>query len=134
MYGRSAAGHRSTVATHQPAATTRANPAATSWRTRRQNPVGAATRYASASAGTTISACPILVRNANPMSTPASSNHRVEAASIARTVAYPAATTSSTSSASGLLNRNISTATGVSAMAAPASSPALGPLTLRTAA
>jgi hypothetical protein len=68
------------------------------------------------------------------MSTPASSNHHVDAASTARTVAYPAATISSTSSASGLLNRNISTATGVRAMAAPASSPAFGPLTLRTAA
>ncbi len=38
------------------------------------------------------------------------------------------------SSASGLLNRNISTATGVSASAAPASSPAAGPAVRRTAA
>jgi hypothetical protein len=38
------------------------------------------------------------------------------------------------SSASGLLNRNISTATGVTASAAPDSSPAAGPATRRTVA
>lgn len=39
-------------------------------------------------------------------------------------MAYAEATSSSTSIASGLLNRNISTATGVSASAAPGSRPA----------
>ena len=47
-------------------------------------------------------------------------------------MAYAPATSSSTSSASGLLNRNISTATGVSAITAPASSPAAGPNQRRT--
>src|SRR5262245_61745420 len=40
----------------------------------------------------------------------------------------------STSSASGLLNRNIKTLTGVSASAAPASKPAAGPNQRRTVA
>ena len=44
MYGRVEAGTSSTIATHQPAATTIAAPATSSCRTRRQNPVGAATR------------------------------------------------------------------------------------------
>ena len=48
--------------------------------------------------------------------------------------AYAAAVISRTSSASGLLNRNISTATGVSAITSPASSPAAGPNQRRTAA
>ena len=55
-------------------------------------------------------------------------------ASIARTVAYAPATSSRTSSASGLSKRNISTAAGVSASAAPASRPAPGPAQRRTAA
>ena len=76
----------------------------------------------------------ILARNANPMNTPASSSHRVPARSIARTVAYAAATISSTSSASGLLNRNISAATGVSASTAPAIRAGTQPATRRTAA
>ncbi len=42
--------------------------------------------------------------------------------------------TSSTSSASGLLNRNIIVATGVSAVAAPAISPACGEKCRRTSA
>ena len=56
------------------------------------------------------------------------------AVSVARTTKYAAATINRTSSASGLLNRNISAATGVSARAAPAIRPAPGPLTRRTAA
>ncbi len=71
-------------------------------------------------AGSTSSACPILVRNANPIATPASINHRAEACDSDRTTKYAAATISSTSNASGLLNRNISTATGVNASALPA--------------
>jgi hypothetical protein len=54
--------------------------------------------------------------------------------SIARTVAYAAAVSSSTSSASGLLNRNISTATGVSASTIPAGNAAASPATRLTAA
>src|SRR5439155_3173885 len=61
------------------------------------------------------------------------SSHRVDAVSTARTVAYAAATSSSVSSASGLLYRNISAAAGVTASAAPANSPAPGPAQRRTA-
>ena len=48
----------------------------------------------------------------------------MRAPSSARVIAYAAPTSSTTSSASGLLNRNISTATGVSAITAPATSAA----------
>ncbi|MCF0096201.1 hypothetical protein B0E54_05066 [Micromonospora sp. MH99] len=53
--------------------------------------------------------------------------HRVLAVSTARTVAYAPPTSSSTSSASGLLKRNMSVATGVTARTAPAIRPATGP-------
>ena len=96
--------------------------------------VGAASRYTAPNAGSTSSACSILVRNAKPTSAPASSSHRVLACSKARITAYAAPTSSSTSSASGLLNRNISAATGVSASTAPATSPAPGPNQRRTEA
>jgi hypothetical protein len=54
--------------------------------------------------------------------------------STARCVAYAAPISTSTSRASGLLNRNINTATGVSASTAPAISLAPGPATRRAAA
>src|SRR6478735_10047505 len=54
--------------------------------------------------------------------------------SIARMTKYPATVNSRTSSASGLLNRNISAATGVSASRAPATRPAAGPDQRLTAA
>src|SRR5919197_1834652 len=128
------AGTSSTIATHQPAEATRASPAATSCSSRRRGGVGAASRYTSANAGTTSSACSILARNAKPTKAAASSGQRVLARSSARTVAQAPATSSSTSSASGLLKRNISVATGVRASTAPASSPAAGPDQRRTAA
>ncbi len=84
--------------------------------------------------GTTRNACNIFVRNAKPMTQPANAIQRVLAVSVARTMQYAAATSSRTSSASGLLNRNISAATGVSASAAPAIRPAAGPLVRRTVA
>ena len=49
-------------------------------------------------------------------------------------MAYAAQVSSRTSSASGLLNRNISAATGVSARTSPAMRPAAGPNHRRTAA
>ncbi len=134
MYGRLSAGHSATASSHQPADTTIATPAASSCRMRRQSVVGAAHRYAAARPGTTRKACSIFVRNPKPRNTPASSSQRVDAFSTACVVAHAAATISSTSSASGLLNLNISTATGVSARTAPASSPAAGPATRRTVA
>ena len=61
--------------------------------------------------------------------TPASASHFVRCAfSVARGErSRRPASAAGTSSASGLLKRNISAATGVSAIAAPASSPAAGP-------
>src|SRR3984957_9914540 len=84
--------------------------------------------------GTTRKACSILARNANPISTPQKTSQRVRPFSTARTSAYAAAVINSTSSASGLLNRNIRAATGVSASTSPAISPAGGPNHRRTAA
>ncbi len=67
------------------------------------------------------------MRKPRPTSTPTSKIHRVLAVSSARTVAYAPATSRSTNSASGLLNRNISVATGVTASTTPAIRPAAGP-------
>ena len=88
-----------------------------------------------ANAGSTRNACSILARKPKPTAAPAATNHqRLLSFSHARCMQYAPATSSSTSSASGLLNRNISAATGVSARTAPASSAAPAPLTRRTAA
>src|SRR5690348_4958461 len=119
---------------YQPADTTMAAAATSSLLIRVQMPTGAATRNAKARPGTIRNACSIFVRNANPTTTPTKAIQRVLAVSMARTMQYAAATSSSTSSASGLLNRNISVATGVSASAAPAIRPATGPLVRRTVA
>ena len=123
---------------NQPAETTIAARAASSCSNRVRSRVGPATRYTDPSAGTTSSACPIFVRKPIPISAPHSTSHHVdalaEAESIARTTAYADATSVSTSRASGLSKRNISTAAGVSANAAPASSPAPGPAHRLTAA
>ena len=70
--------------------------------------------------------CRVLVRKPRPMKTPTTMNHFGEACSIDFIVAQAPSAMSSVSSASGLLNRNISTATGVSAMTAPAMRPAAG--------
>ena len=75
-----------------------------------------------------------MVRNPNPSSTPAITSQRVRPRSIARWTQYADAVISSTSSASGLLNRKISAAAGVSASTAPATRPAPAPNHRRTAA
>ena len=69
-----------------------------------------------------------------PIRNDANASQRPLPSSSARTVAYAAPTRSSVSRASGLSNRNISAATGVSASVAPASSPAAGPNQRRTVA
>ncbi|CAM5444673.1 hypothetical protein SRIMM317S_02719 [Streptomyces rimosus subsp. rimosus] len=134
MYGREAAGHSSTIATHQPPDTTIASPPSSSWTMRRRSAVGAQTAYTTASGGRISHACNVLVRKAKPKQTPASSSHFVRASSSARSTQYTAHTMSRQSSASGLLKRNISAATGVSASSAPANSPAPAPNRRRTAA
>src|SRR4029078_298176 len=61
-------------------------------------------------------------------------HHRLLSFSQARCTQHAAGTSNSTSSASGLLNRNINAATGASANTAPASNAAPSPPTRRTAA
>ena len=95
---------------------------------------GAAIRYASPKAGSTRNACNILARKPNPTATPAKASQRGLAFSSARTTQYAPATSISTRSASGLLKRNISAATGVSASTAPARRPTAGPDVRRTVA
>ena len=68
------------------------------------------------------------------MKTPTMANHLAEPCSIDFIVAQAPSAISRTSSASGLLNRNISTATGVSAMTAPPMRPAAAPKLRRTVA
>src|SRR4051794_4037049 len=141
MYGRDEAGHSSTTATHQPAARI-IDPNATR-RCPRRRPIGlcAARRYTRARAGRTTNACSILVRNANPTRAPPSASHRTGCArspaarrrvdSSARMVEATDPISSSTSSASGLLNLNIRTATGVRARTVPAIRPATGDRVVR---
>ena len=71
---------------------------------------------------------------ARPTIAPASARCRVRPDSTARTVNQAEATSSSTSSASGLSTRAIATVTGVIASAAAASTPAAGENTRRTVA
>src|SRR5215469_18279175 len=133
-YGRSAAGVSCAMATHQPAPATTETPNTTTCHSRRRKRTGPAHRYATANPGTTRNACIILARNPNPSKSPAKTSHRVRSRSIARCTQYADAVISSTSSASGLLNRKISAAAGVSASTSPATRPAPGPNHRRTAA
>ena len=61
------------------------------------------------------------MRNPKPISAPASTIQRRRPSSMPRIVVYAARAISSVSIASGLLNRNMSAATGVVAITAPAS-------------
>src|ERR1700761_8201685 len=131
-YGGSPAGTSSATAIHQPAPATMPRPDHTTCRMRWPSRGGPAPRKTSANPATTRTACSILVTN--PISTPHSTSQRDRPFSSARTMVYAAIVSSSTSSASGLLNRNISAATGVSARVSPAISPAAGPNQRRTAA
>src|SRR3954452_6758942 len=75
MYGRDDAGHSSVSTTNQPAEAAKATAANPTGRRRRSRVVGAATRYAAASAGATISPSSILARNAKPSAAPAKASH-----------------------------------------------------------
>ncbi len=134
MYGREDAGHSSTAATHQPPESTIASPPSSSWPSRRRIATGAQHAYTAASAGRISHACSVLVRNPSPKQSPASTSHFVRPSASARRTAAMAHTMSRHNSASGLLKRNISAATGVSASTPPASSPAAAPNRRRTAA
>ena len=131
-YGRSAAGVSRSIATHHPEATSSAAAPASSCQIRLPSLGFPQIRYARARPGSTRNAWSILARYPRPRSAPARAIHRVRPDSIARVVAYAASVISSTSIASGLSKRNISVATGVTAMTAPAMIPAAGPNQRRT--
>jgi hypothetical protein len=94
------------------------------------------TKYARASAGTTIHACSILVRKLQPTKNAHHISHevrpRAEEARTARVTAYAAAISSRTSRVSGLFVRLIATVTGVSAKINAASSATRSPAHRRT--
>lgn len=84
MYGREAAGHSSTIATHQPPETTTASPASASWPSLRRTDTGAHTPYTRASGGRIRNAWRVFVRKAKPTAIPAHTSHLVRPASSAR--------------------------------------------------
>src|SRR6476661_8353218 len=135
MYGREDDGHSSTSSRYQPADATHAPTAATDRSSRVRSGAAAHSRYAKPKLGNTRTACSILARKPKPTAAPAPTiHHRLAFCSHARCTQYAPATNNSTSSASGLLKRNINAATGVSAKTVPANSAAEGPLARRTAA
>src|SRR3954447_24461666 len=79
-------GHSVTASGQAADAATIAAPAIASCFTRVPSAGGPASRYAPASAGTTIQPCSILVMNASPTTTPAQARCFVAPDSIARTV------------------------------------------------
>ncbi len=127
IQGLSDAGVNHTSTGHASPTTVMAAPASPSWRTATMRPRGAIHSHAAASAGTTSSAAPILASNPSPTHTPDSTSQRVRPSSNPRIRNQTAAVTHSTSSASGLLWREIATAVGVSASASPAPKPAARP-------
>ena len=132
MYGRADAGHSVTAATHQPADNNSAAPPANSCKTRARSRGRPAHRYTPANTGSTMNACSILVSNASPSSTPHSTSPRVRPVSIADHSAQADASSNNVSKASGLLYRNMTTATGVTASASAARWAATSPAHLRT--
>ena len=93
-----------------------------------------ANRYVAASAGTTIQPWSIFVMNASPTNAPAHTRCFVRPDSTARSVAQPEATSSRTSSGSGMSTRASASVTGESTSIAAASTPATGPNARRTVA
>ena len=92
---------------------------------------GANHSHAATIPGTTTSATSIFVSKPRPTHTPDATSQRVRrwvgSESSARTAHHSAATQHSTSSASGLLWREIATVIGVSASASPPTSPPIRP-------
>lgn len=84
MYGREEAGHSSTIATHQPPATTIASAERPSCPNLLRTGTGANTAYSTASGGRIRNAWRVLDRNASPTATPAHTSHLVRPFSIAR--------------------------------------------------
>ena len=92
--------------------------------TRRPKLVGADSSHVPNTAGATSNTCSCLAKNPKPRKMPAAAIHRTLPSSRAFVVDQNAETISNTSMASGLLNLNISAATGVNASVNPATSPA----------
>ena len=131
-HGRSAAGV-SHISSGQASPTTLiAAPPASSWRTAAPRPRGATHSHAAAIPGTTSRAAAIFASKPSPTHTPDSTSQRVRPSSSPRTRHHTAAVEHSTSSASGLLWREIATVTGVSARTRPAAKPAPRPKRRRT--
>ncbi len=131
-HGRLEAGVSRTSSGHAAPTAIIAAPPARSWRIAVFQPAGAAHSQASARPGTTISAAAIFVSKPRPTATPARTIQRVRPSSKARTMHHSAATQHSTSSASGLLWREIATVIGVVARTSPATKPAARPKRRRT--
>src|SRR3954447_11897627 len=134
MYGRDDAGHSDTATGHAAETTTIETPASASCPSRVSSRGGPASRYAAASAGTTIQPWSIFVMNARPTAAPHHSRNLVRPVSTARTTNHADATMSRASSASGMSTRAMATVTGEIASAKAATSPAAGPNTRRTVA
>lgn len=139
MNGRDPDGTSTVSATHQPDAS-RIEPMETAAsRSLRLHGVGENAKRASAKPGTMRSTWNCLVRNPRPTRPPASASSAVLARfppreagfASARRTQSAASVMSSTSRASGLLNRNVSAATGVVTNRAPASTPNHVPQTRR---
>ncbi len=133
-HGREAAGVSHTSTGQASPTTAIAIPPSVSWRaaSKRPRPRGAIHSQASAIPGTTSSAAPIFVSKPSPTATPESTIHFVRPSCRPRTRSQIAATEQSTSSASGLLWREIATVTGVSTSARPPTKPAVRPKKRRT--
>jgi hypothetical protein len=101
-------------------------------RTAAARPRGAIHSQAATIPGTTSSAAPILASKPSPTPAPAQIIQRARPSWSPRTRDHRAKTTHSTSSASGLLWREIATAIGVSASVAPAAKPPARPQQRRT--
>ncbi len=103
-------------------------PPASSWRSARSRPAGATHSQAATIPGTTSSAAAIFVSKPRPTNAPESSSQRaLPPLRRPRSAAQTAAVMQSTSSASGLLWREIATVIGVSASVSPAAKPAARP-------
>ena len=127
-YGREPAGVSHISIGHARPTTSIAAPPASSCRTAATRPFGATQNHAATIPGTTSSAAAIFVSKPRPTNAPAASSQRVlPPARRPRSVAHTAAVMHSTSSASGLLCREIATVIGVSASAMPATNAAWRP-------
>ena len=128
MYGRSDAGVSHINIGHASPTAAIAAPPTSSCLTAVTRPFGATQNHASARPGTTSSAAAIFVSNPSPTNTPLSTSHlRLPPLRRPRSSAHTAPTRHSTSSASGLLWREIATVIGVSASVRPATKPAWRP-------